>query len=400
MGQKTYDFVVIGGGVCGVTMALELRRRQADASVAILEKEPHCGEHASGRNSGVLHAGFYYTADSLKARFTRDGCQAMKDYCASRDLPVRRCGKLVVARTEEEERTLEVLLERGAANGVELQQVDLQQAREIEPRVLSTGRCIFSPNTASVDPVQVMASLTADARAAGIDVLTSCRVTGRDGDKLRTSAGDIHAGYVVNAAGLYADRIARLYGFGDGYTIMPFKGLYLEVEEPQPVRVHIYPVPNIRNPFLGVHYTLGVDGAVTLGPTAIPAFWREHYTGMHNFDLREMLSITTRQLGLAIRNDFGFRQLALDELPKYLKRNMVRMAQELAMPSAGTPRYRWRRPGIRAQLIDTRSNRLEMDFLYQGDNRSFHVLNAVSPAFTCSLPFSRYLVDRIEALCG
>ncbi len=401
MGLVTTDFLIVGGGVCGLTMALELRERFADASITVLEKESHCGAHASGRNSGVLHAGFYYTADSLKARFTVEGNRAMRAYCQRRGLPVYESGKLVVAQTEAEIPVLQTLFERGAVNGVELERLTLEEARRIEPRVLSSGDCLYSPNTASVDPRTVMRALAEDCVAAGIQIRTRTPVRRvrpeGSANRVQTPDGEYSAGYLINAAGLYADRIARPYGFDEGVTIMPFKGLYLEVEEAEPVRTQIYPVPNIRNPFLGVHYTVAVDGKVTLGPTAIPALWREHYTGLSNFSLREMLSIVGRQMGLALRNDFGFRTLARDELPKYLRSTMVHLARQLAVASP-LRASRWGPPGIRAQLIDTRRRELVMDFLHRGDERSFHVLNAVSPAFTCSFPFSRYLVDEIEGL--
>jgi (S)-2-hydroxyglutarate dehydrogenase len=430
------DFVVVGGGVVGLALALEARRRHPDCSVLLLEKEPRPGLHASGRNSGVLHAGFYYAADSLKARLTRVGRERLEAFCDDRGVPVHRCGKLVVARTEAELPALDELTHRGAVNGVRLEVVDEDDARRIEPRARTVGRALWSPDTAAVDPAQVVAALAAAAAEAGVRVRTGVRVLGRaDGAKrdaasagtavtagdagdagvagvagtaaaaggaatvLRTSAGPIAAGYVINAAGLYADRIAHDFGFGLRYRILPFKGVYLYARPDAPrLRTHVYPVPRLENPWLGVHFTVTAAGRTKIGPTAIPAFWREHYGGLSGFRAGELADILRREAGLFLRNDFGFRAIAAEELPKYFRRNLVRRASSL-VPDIHAGDYReWGTPGIRAQLLDVEERRLEMDFRMEGDDRSFHVLNAVSPAFTCCLTFAELAFDEVERL--
>ncbi len=395
---RTTDFLVVGGGILGLTLALELKRRQEDSSVTLLEKEPACGLHASGRNSGVLHAGFYYSADTLKAQLTREGNRQLAAYCTERGLRLDNCGKLVVAKDAADLAGLEELQRRGRANGVELEVLSVDDVRRLEPLARTYDRALFSPSTATVDPGEVVASLVRDARAAGIVLLTGAAYQGRArGRAVLTSAGTIDAGYVVNAAGLYADRVARDFGFSERYRILPFRGRYL-VAPPGALRVraHVYPVPALANPFLGVHVTRAVDGSVKLGPTATPAFWREQYDGWRNFKLGECLSIAGRELGMLVRNDFGFRRLALAELRAYGRRNLVRRAAALVDGVRAARFRRWGRPGIRAQLFDVRERRLEMDFRYEGDDRSFHVLNAVSPAFTCALPLAEYLVQRID----
>lgn len=397
MTTQTSDFLIVGGGVIGMCLALEARRRYPSSRITILEKESSCGTHASGRNSGVLHAGFYYTADSLKARFTRDGNSAMTAYCQERGLRINRCGKLVVAKNEQELAGLDELLRRGTINGVELREVTVREAREIEPRVKTCERALFSPTTSSVDPVEVMRSLVQDAREAGIDIRTGTAYLGHDDVGVRTSQGRLSAGYVVNAAGLYADRIAADFGFSRDYCIIPFKGLYLYADEPVgAIRTHIYPVPDLRNPFLGVHFTVTAHGKIKIGPTAIPAFWREHYSGLGNFRLGELAEIMTQEIRLWWRNEFDFRRLAREEIAKYSRTCMARLASALAT-GVDPKRYRVRgAPGLRAQLFNVRTRRLEMDFRFEGDRRSFHVLNAVSPAFTCAMPFTHFLFDRID----
>jgi L-2-hydroxyglutarate oxidase len=397
--KTTTDFLVIGGGIVGVTIAMELTRRFPGTAVTLLEKEEQCGSHASGRNSGVLHAGFYYTADSLKARFTRDGNRRLTEYCKQRGLRINACGKLVVARHEDDLRGLDELLRRGRANSVELCEVTEQEARELEPLVRTHTRALWSPTTASVDPTEVMRSLEGDAARAGVRVMRNTAYVARKNDEsITTTGGTLSPGYVVNAAGLQADRVARDFAFAEHYRILPFKGLYLYGNGKLPLRRHVYPVPNLSNPFLGVHFTITADGHVKIGPTAIPAFWREHYGGVSGFRVSEFAEVVWREAQLFLRNDFGFRSLALNEMKKYRREWLVQLAAEL-VPTASTSEFQtWGQPGIRAQLFDTRNRKLEMDFCYEGDDRSFHVLNAVSPAFTCALPFSEHVGEQIATL--
>ena len=398
--KKNVDFLVVGGGVMGVALAREIRRRSPRAAVLLIEKEPAVARHASGRNSGVLHAGFYYTADSLKARFCRDGNRALTEYCLERKLPIRRCGKLVVAKDANDLAGLDELLRRGRDNGVEVEEVDAPAAREIEPRSKTFERALWSPTTSSVDPAAVVASLALDARAEGVEIRTDAAYLGRGKDGVvQTAKGEIGAGFVVNAAGVYADRVARDFGFGERYAILPFKGLYLYSSEPalgpNAMRVHLYPVPDLGYPFLGVHFTITVEGKLKIGPTAIPALWREQYRGLENFDWGELGEVVRRQAGLFFHAGFDFRKLAFREVSKSLASVLARQAMPLA-EGVHVKDYRtWGKPGIRAQLLEIATRKLVMDFVVEGDARSLHVLNAVSPAFTCSLPMAAHLADEI-----
>jgi L-2-hydroxyglutarate oxidase LhgO len=396
---QSADYLIVGAGIIGISVARELKRRCPDASIHVLEKEATCGRHASGRNSGVLHAGFYYTDDSLKARFTRDGNAALRAYCEARGLPLNRCGKLVVARTAADHPQMDELLRRGAANGVVLESITEAEAKRIEPRVKTWERAIFSPNTATADPGAVLDAMKEDAEREGVHFAVGTAFRRRHGNEIETSHGKWSAGYVVNCAGLHADRIARQFGFSRHYTILPFKGLYLYSDEPPwALRTNVYPVPDLRNPFLGVHFTVTVDGHAKIGPTAIPAFWREQYAGLGGFHARDAAEIAWLQLGLLFFAGFEFRRLAIDELAKYNRAHLVAIAGQLLDRVRVDDYRRWGRSGIRAQLLDTRKGKLEMDFVIEGDDRSMHVLNAVSPGWTCSLPFAAYVVDAIEAL--
>ncbi len=395
--MSSTDFLILGGGIIGLSIARELKHRFADAEITLLEKEAACGLHASGRNSGVIHAGFYYSANSLKAKLTRAGNQAMSAYCEAKKIPLNRCGKLVVAKDQDDLPQLDELLRRGQANGVPLESLTEEEARRIEPRVKTHQRAIFSPTTTSVDPQRVMEEMIRDAKQEGITIRTGAPYLRTEKGLVMTPQGSFTANHVVNAAGLYADKIALDFGFSERYRILPFKGLYLYSDEPPGAfRTNIYPVPDLRNPFLGVHFTVKGDGHAKIGPTAIPALWREQYRGFDNFKFGEFVEVLFREAGLMMSSRFDFQKLALEEVRKYSRPHLVALASRLAHGVKPEHYTRWGKPEIRAQLLDIKNRKLEMDFVIEGDEHSTHLLNAVSPGWTCSIPFARYTVDQIE----
>ena len=398
--MDTCDFLVIGGGIIGISIARELKRRHPHATLLLIEKEEGYGLHASGRNSGVLHAGFYYTADSFKAKFTQTGNQRLTEYCESRNIPVNKCGKLVVAQNESELSQLDELMVRAKNNNVPLNYITEEEAKAIEPRVKTFEHALFSPTTSSVNPSQVVQAMRDDASQEELKLHSGVRYLRRTGKGvIKTSQGNIEFGYMVNAAGLYADKIAQDFGFSKDYRILPFKGLYLYSNEPAGAfQTNIYPVPDLRNPFLGVHFTVTAEGKVKIGPTAIPAFWRENYKGLTNFNFNELMEIIFRQAGLFWSSDFDFKNLAFEELQKYSQAKLVSLASSLAEGVGIKSFKKWGEPGIRAQLLNIRDKKLEMDFVTEGDERSLHILNAVSPAFTCALPFADFACDKIADL--
>ena len=329
--MEVCDFLVIGAGVIGINVAHELSRRYPGTKILLIDKESSEAQHASGRNSGVLHAGFYYTADSFKARFTRDGNAALTKLCERKNLPIRKCGKLVVARSEQEISGLDVLMERARNNGVRLEKVTEDEARKIEPKAKTVDYALYSPTTASVDPKIVVSQMKQDAIASGVEFRFGISYLKKKSNQIETSAGAITPRYLVNAAGLYADKIAKDFGFSEHYDLLPFKGLYLYSTRPKgSLNTHIYPVPDLSNPFLGVHFTVAIDGSIKIGPTAIPAFWREQYKGLDNFCFSELRESVLRQMGLFAFSGFDFHRLAYEEMKKYFKRNMIRQASRLA----------------------------------------------------------------------
>ena len=393
------DFLLIGGGIIGISIARELKKRYPDSSICIFEKELECGLHASGRNSGVLHAGFYYTADSFKAKFTRDGNKRLTKYCDSKNIKVNKCGKLVVAQNESELTWLDELMVRAKNNGVPLESITEEESKTIEPRAKTFQRALFSPSTSSVNPKELLKAMQLDAIQEGVRICTNTKYLHRkDKNTIQTSTGLFEAGYLINVAGLYADKIGRDFGFSEDYRILPFKGLYLYSNEPSgSLRTHICPVPDLANPFLGVHLTVTTDGKVKLGPTAIPAFWREQYEGWSNFRFDELTEILLRQAGLFLSSNFDFKALAIRELQKYSRPKMVSLASSLAKGVEIKNYRKWGEPGIRAQLLNIRGKKLEMDFVLEGNNLSMHILNAVSPGFTCALPFAEHVCDQIDS---
>ncbi|MEZ4241497.1 MAG: L-2-hydroxyglutarate oxidase [Myxococcota bacterium] len=390
------DLLVIGAGVVGLTAARAFARRHPGQRVVVLDKEPEVGRHASGRNSGVLHAGFYYDADSLKARFSRDGNRALADYCEEHALPLRRCGKLVVPRDAAELPALDALAARGA-NGVRLEAVSAEEAQRIEPRVRAHERALWSPDTAVVSPQAVCAQLARELGELGVTLRTSTPFRGRDGEAVLAGDDRIEAGAVLNCAGAFADRVAAGWGAGEAYQLVPFRGLYL-LADPATASLAccVYPVPPSDMPFLGVHLTVTVEGTVKIGPTATPARWREDYGGLAGLrwrDVAEQLRIQPRLL----RRNALFRRHAVSELSKRSAWVLVREASRLVDGLPALRSWKWGRPGIRAQLVERASGALVGDFVVERAERSLHVLNAVSPAFTCSLPFAEHLVDLLEA---
>jgi len=395
--MQKYDYLIIGAGIIGLTIARELKLRFPDKTVAVIEKEADVAMHSSGRNSGVLHAGFYYTADSLKAKFTKEGNLALTQYCLANNLQINRCGKLVIAKNEEELKGLEELKRRGDKNGVELSWVSEEEVTRIDPNAKTYKKALYSPTTATVDPVEVCQRLKNENIVNGVKFYFQTKFLRAKEKIISTNQGEFQANYLINAAGLYADQIAHEFGFAKDYTIIPFKGIYLKYQKNKTdVKTNIYPVPNLANPFLGVHFTKTVDQSIKIGPTAIPAFWRENYQGLKNFRLKEFLAIIYYEAKLFFTNSFNFRSLAWEEMKKYRKFNLIKMALHMVKRIDQNSFHSYLKPGIRAQLLHRKSLELVQDYVIEGDERSLHILNAVSPAFTSSIPFAKYVVDIIS----
>ena len=394
--MRGYDVAVIGGGIVGLALADAWLARHPGSSVLVCDKEERLAEHASGRNSGVLHAGFYYAPDSLKAQLTRRGNPLLKTFCAEQGVPVRETGKVVVTTSADQLASLDDLYGRGQANGVPLEMVDEVGLREIEPLARTHERALWSPSTAVADPVAVVEALAARVRERGGEVRLGTPVIEAGPGWVRTPYQRIEVGHIINAAGLYADRVAHWFGVGEDYAMLPFKGLYWYSSWPAGrLQRHVYPVPDPRNPFLGVHLTVTVSGRTKVGPTAIPSLWREDYAGLRGIKPSEFAGIARLYPRFLRSPHHDVPGLVRSEVPKYSRRYLVGQASAL-VPSVSTKDFRERgRVGVRAQLLHVPTGKLEMDFVVEPGERSTHVLNAVSPAWTSSLAMAEWIVERI-----
>jgi L-2-hydroxyglutarate oxidase LhgO len=394
------NVLICGAGVIGLTLARELVNRGA-AGLTIIEGEAELGCHASGRNSGVLHAGIYYAPDSLRAKTCLAGSRLMKAYCQEKGLPLHPTGKVIVAKCEKDLAGLETLFQRATANGAPVNKIDDKQLAELEPLAKTTAnQALYSPETAVVEPKSILEALKSDLSASGrAALLTRTAFLDLSGRRQAiTSQGNINFKTFINTAGLNSDRVAHCFGLGRNYTMVPFKGLYHQFISPRSelVRGNIYPVPDIRNPFLGVHYTRGASGRVYLGPTSIPALGRKNYGLLSGLSFSDLPPIMRAVSTLFFKNP-AFRSLALEEPRKYLPRFFYRDAKALVKELQPQEIRLCDKVGIRHQLVDLKNWTLVMDFLSEEDDRSFHVLNAVSPGFTSSMALAGVLADRIQA---
>ncbi len=391
-----YDVLIVGGGIIGLNIARNIKRKEPSLKVALIEKEKSVAMHSSGRNSGVLHAGFYYTSDSLKAKFTKEGNRLLKEFCKERGLKINECQKVVVAQNEEELEGLKELKRRGEKNGVSLEWLDKKELERLFPEADTYEKALLSPTTAKVDPKEVTEAFEKEARNLGVKIFLDTKYLQKlSKEMILTNRKIFKFKTFINAAGLYADKIAKEWDAGEEFVIIPFKGIYLKDSlNSIDLSTNIYPVPNLKNPFLGVHFTLTVNNEAKIGPTAIPAFWRENYEGLENFNLSEMAEILYYEAKLFLTNAFGFRDLAIEEMKKYNKEYFLSLAKALTKKRDLSSFNKWSAPGIRAQLLNKKSLKLVQDFVVEKRENSIHVLNAVSPAFTSSIPFTEWIVEN------
>ncbi len=394
--RKNFDFVVVGGGIVGLTAALELVRRRL-GSVLVLEKESRLGEHSSGRNSGVLHSGIYYAADTMKARICAEGSRRMRAYAAEKGILCTVTGKVIVAPSARLAGQIDNLMERARQNGVRAEKIDAARLKRIEPEAVTFENAIFVPDTAVIDSRAVLSALKEDLSAAGAEVRVSAEALDLGGNKNLLKAGkeEIGFGHLINAAGLHADKVARRFGAGKRYRILPFKGVYRKLRPAAAAKFRgsIYPVPDLNMPFLGVHITRNVHGEVYAGPTAIPAFGRENYGFFKGLDLKELPAMAGNLGAMVLRDENGFRSMVAGEIAKYATAGFLRSVRELAPALQKEHLGPVSKVGLRAQLVDVEKKRLEMDFILERSYNSTHVLNAISPAFTSSFALAEKIVD-------
>lgn len=398
--MPTTDFLIIGGGVVGLTVARELKLRYPDQDITVLEKENSPGLHSSGRNSGVLHTGIYYPPDSLKAKVCSRGAAEMAAYHEAHGLRLDRRGKILVATSEFDTPQLDLLETRAAQNGIQVNRIDAQQLREIEPEAHSaTGDALWVPGTSVGSPVAMMEVLRREVEEMGVRLRCSITIDKVDVASkalLLKDGTNISYGHAVNAAGLHADRVAHQFNSGLRYTLLPFKGIYWKLDPGSGIKINhlIYPVPDLRVPFLGVHTTTTTDGATYLGPTAVPAFGRENYHALHGVTPGGLAGIVAMLARQYVTGKDGFRRLAWQEGRRYFKPWFAEAARSIVPRLRPEHLLPTEKVGIRAQMLDKQTGRLVTDFLVERGACSTHILNAISPAWTSAFPFARHICDH------
>jgi len=396
------DFLIVGGGIIGLTLAYELKKRHPSARIVILEKEPLLGRHASGRNSGVLHSGIYYSSDTLKAKVCVSGAQRMKQFAAEHNIPCRQGGKVIVASSANDTSSLDKLMKNARENHIQAERLDEQGVRRIEPHAYAPVGGIYCADTAVIDPQAVLEKLLLLLRDNGVTIRFDEKVVGIDTTRktVVTSKSQYSYCFFFNCAGAYADVIARRFGLCRDYTLLPFKGIYYKLSHDKDflVKANIYPVPDLFLPFLGVHFTRDIHGDVYIGPTAIPALGRENYQIFHGINLAECLEIGWLLGNMYFRNIQNFRALVHIEMQKYSKRYFLECARKLVPEVSSDDLLPCSKVGIRPQLVNLRTKKLEMDYILELTNTSLHVLNAISPAFTSAFSFAELLADRFSGI--
>ena len=393
--QVSCDYLIIGAGAIGVATGIALLEENPSLKIVIAEKESELGKHASGRNSGVIHAGFYYSPDSLKAKFCRDGNAELKKLATKYEIPVRQVGKVVVVRNEAENQRLEALFQRGIKNGIDIELLEANHLKKFEPLADTFERFIWSPTTAVSDPVLILNAMKTEFELRGGKIMTGFKVTLKEhNSELIDSTGNFVAKQFINAAGAQSDRISRAIGVGLDYAMIPFMGVYRVTSESNlPLRTLVYPVPHPINPFLGVHFTLTTDRKVKIGPTAIPTIGREQYSLKNGWSLSDLHQTIIGARSLIKGEAHNMTDMIKSEVPKLLESIIVKESQHLVPLAGSVKKWSKKPPGIRAQLVHISTGKLEQDFKVIKFLNSVHVLNAVSPGWTSSVPFGRYVAE-------
>ena len=393
--KKIYDFIIVGGGIVGVSTALTLIKQNPSKKILLLEKEKSFAHHQTGHNSGVIHAGVYYEPGSLKAEFCREGLKETIAFCNTHGIPYEQCGKLLVATNDIELQRMDKLFERCKANNIEAEILNQEKLHEIEPNVFGIG-AILVKSTGIVDYTLITKKMSEQFESLGGEFLLNSKVTNLDENKERiqviTSNETLNSKYLICCAGLMADRVAKLLNIKINFQIIPFRGEYFRLKEKHDslVKHLIYPIPDPDLPFLGVHLTKMIDGTITVGPNAVLGFKREGY-GMFNFSLRDTIQflsfkgfyqVVKKNLksGLYEMKNSIFKRGYLKEVQKYSPQ--IKLNDLVPYPA-----------GIRAQAV-LEDGTLVHDFLFAESERSIHVCNAPSPAATSAIPIGKYITEK------
>ncbi len=393
-----YDFVVIGGGIVGASTALSLVTMYPEKRTILIEKEKSFASHQTGHNSGVIHAGVYYQPGSLKAKFCREGLEETINFCDLHNIPYENCGKLLVATSEVELARMDVLFERCKQNNIEVELIDQEQLRKIEPNINGIG-AILVKSTSIVNYQSVTKKMIEQYEALGGEYLLDTEVVNltenSDAIEIITNNETLKSRYLISCAGLMADRIAKMLNLEINFRIVPFRGEYYKLSEKHNTLVKhlIYPIPDPELPFLGIHLTKMIDGSVTVGPNAVLGFKREGY-GKINLSPRDILEMLSfKGFYKVIRNHF--KSGITEMLNSKYKRGYLKQVNKYS-PSIKLKDLQPYPAGIRAQAV-LDDGTLVHDFLFVESERSIHVCNAPSPAATSAMPIGKYISEKARS---
>ena len=375
-----------------------VKKKHPLSKIIILEKESKVGLHASGRNSGVLHSGIYYGSDTLKAKVCSSGAKKMQEFADEYNISYNKSGKVIIATSEDDLATIDKLIKNASENGIIAKKLNEHEVKEIEPYANPYQSGIHVPETAVIDSKTVVKKLYDLLKGKGVIFKFNSPLLAQDKEDraILTPRENFFYGYLYNCAGANADRIAKIFGKGLDYTMIPFKGIYykLDPERNYLLNSSIYPVPDISLPFLGTHLTRVISGDVYIGPTAIPAFGRENYGILKGVKFNEGIKISSELLSMYIKNKSNFRLLAHTEIRKYLKPWFLKSAQELVPELNSSDLLPSNKVGIRPQLVNINTKEIEMDYIIEKTENSIHILNSISPAFTSAFSFAKLIVDE------
>ncbi|XJZ28745.1 L-2-hydroxyglutarate oxidase [Bacillota bacterium Lsc_1132] len=391
-----YDYVIIGGGIIGLSVGMALSEKFSHSKIAILEKETELASHQTGHNSGVIHSGIYYKPGSLKAQLAKEGNRSVKAFCEKHDLHYEECGKVIVATSETEVSLLEELFQRGLRNGLKISKLTKERLREIEPYV-NGEEAIHVPMAGILNYKEVCDTMAQIIRGKGGDIFLNTEVK-----SIRELASEIivesnhqaiRGKMLINCAGLHSDRIARMAGCRLDIKIVPFRGEYFQItpEKRYLVKNLIYPVPNPNFPFLGVHFTRMIDGSIDVGPNAVLSLKREGYKKTA-FSLKDTAEILTYSGFWKLARTY--RKEGMEEIIRsFFKKKFVEGVQKL-IPSVGEEDLLPGPAGVRAQALKVDGSLVD-DFYIVSRNRSVHICNAPSPAATASIEIGKEVVERL-----
>jgi L-2-hydroxyglutarate oxidase len=398
MVKREFDCIIIGAGIVGISFGLAILERNPNKKVLIIDKELKPGIHASGRNSGVLHAGFYYSPDSLKAKFCRLGNMELKKFCKENEIPILETGKVVVCQTKSDVTRLEELYRRGIANGVDIEILDSSNLDQIEPAAKTIDKFIWSPTTAVGNPKVVITKLAEKYVKNGgqFQFHSSVKLVGnKDEVLIETIHGTYSASSIINSAGAYAADLAKQVNVGNQYVCLPFLGAYKKSKlvDSNPKRL-VYPVPNPVNPFLGVHTTNTLNGEIKIGPTAFPVIGKEQYKLGNGFSVSELSEFYKATKALFKSDSVDLIGLAKEEFIKLFTKPLLNRTTKLSNSLNTNKQWSKYPAGIRAQIINLETNAIEMDYIVKADKNVVHILNAVSPGWTSAIPFTHWVVEN------